>query len=99
MGSQATRLEREINSPDPTTPYWHGYCHGWASAAIREPEPVLRLDIAGRNGPVALSIGDQKGLLTLCHADDIAQQFGVRFSGEREGEDLNDIAPVYFWRV
>ncbi|MFV1966789.1 MAG: hypothetical protein ACC628_15295, partial [Pirellulaceae bacterium] len=41
------------------TPYWHGHCNGWASAAIRHPEPKKSVV---RNG-VTFSPADIKALL------------------------------------
>jgi hypothetical protein len=62
-------------------------------------EPVrLRTPRSPGGVVVPLGIGDQKGMLTACHTDDIAQHYGVRFHGE-PGEDLQDIYPDELWRV
>lgn len=46
--------------------FWWGHCNGWAAAAVLEPEP--RRPQALRE--LLFSVGDQKGLLTVCHNGD-----------------------------
>ena len=36
---RAHQWERQHNPPGNNVPEWHGYCHGWAAAAILEREP------------------------------------------------------------
>ncbi len=54
---------------DPVAPDWHGICHGWANASILES---IDFRPAAANG-VFLSVGDKKGLLAACHAEDQIQ--------------------------
>ncbi len=98
-GRRAAAWELDQNPPLPSVPEWYGYCHAWAAAAVTDKEPVSSMvaqDVAGR--PLPLGVGDQKGMLTACHTDDVAQHYGVRFQGEA-GEDPQDIYPDELWRV
>jgi hypothetical protein len=98
-GRGAARWEYERNSPGPQVPYWFGYCHAWCSAAVMDREPIrTRTVVASDVGPIALGIGDQKGMLTACHTQDIAQHYGIRYTGEPD-EDPQDIYPDELWRV
>ena len=45
---------------------WCGHCHGWAAAAILEPEPTK----PGMGGMIPFTVGDLKGLLTEAHCTD-----------------------------
>jgi hypothetical protein len=45
---------------------WCGHCHGWAAAAILEPEPTRPI----RVGMIDFTVGDLKGLLTEAHSTD-----------------------------
>jgi hypothetical protein len=45
---------------------WCGHCHGWAAAAILEPEPTRPV----RVGMIDFTISDLKGLLTEVHCTD-----------------------------
>jgi len=46
-----------------------------------------------------LSVGDQKGLLTACHTQDLANSWGDRF-GDGEGSgDPQDLRPDLLWRL
>src|SRR5207249_4616084 len=40
-------------------------------------------------------VGDQKGLLTAAHAEDLANVYGERYNGP--GDDMSDIAPDVLW--
>lgn len=98
-GHRASQREMQENPPSPTTPDWYGYCHAWSAAAVMDREPVQVRTPKSQGGMVVpLGIGDQKGMLTACHTDDIAQHYGVRFRGE-PGEDGQDIYPDELWRV
>jgi len=55
----------EINHYKPGCP-WCGHCHGWAAAAILEPEPTRPI----RVGMIDFTVGDLKGLLTEAHCTD-----------------------------
>ena len=62
---EVTRTELANHDPQEAEG-WEGYCHAWANAAILER---LNFDHAV-HGKTFLSIGDQKGILTVCHYDD-----------------------------
>ena len=78
-------------------PQWYGFCHAWAAAAVmeREPRTPVSYAAAGRS-PTDFTVGDLKGLLTACHAQDVANVYGGRNEGT--GPD-NDIAPDELWRL
>jgi len=98
-GRAAARWEHETNAPGPQVPYWFGYCHAWCSAAVMDREPIrARTVVATDVGPIVLGIGDQKGMLTACHTQDIAQHYGIRYTGGPD-EDPQDIYPDELWRV
>jgi hypothetical protein len=48
------------------TAFWWGHCNGWAAAAVLENEPNGVRNIHG----ISFEVGDQKGLLTVCHNGD-----------------------------
>jgi len=80
---------------DPSGPEWQGHCHNWAAAAVMEHEPQEYRQVRG----VTFGIGDQKGLLTAAHGNDVADSWGDRF-GDGEGtEDPADLAPDQLWRL
>jgi hypothetical protein len=54
-----------INHYKPGCP-WCGHCHGWAAAAILEPEPTSPV----RVGMIDFTVGDLKGLLAEAHYSD-----------------------------
>lgn len=63
---QATAWEL-ANHYDPTVPTWYGLCYAWASAAVTEDidfKPSVE-------GSTILYVGDKKGLITACHANDV----------------------------
>ncbi len=98
-GHRAAAWEQQENPPSMEVPEWFGYCHAWSASSILDREPTqLRLARTTDGAQVSLGIGDQKGMLTACHTDDVAQHYGVRFQGE-PGDDPNDIYPDELWRV
>ncbi|MCU0877898.1 MAG: DUF4384 domain-containing protein [Pirellulaceae bacterium] len=98
-GHRAAAWEYQKNPPGSRVPEWFGYCHAWASAAVMDREPVrLRSAWSIDRRPLYFGIGDQKGMLTACHTADIAQHYGIRYTGGA-GEDPNDIYPDQLWRV
>jgi hypothetical protein len=98
-GRGAARWEYETNAPGPQVPYWFGYCHAWCSAAVMDREPIrMRTVVATDIGQIVLGIGDQKGMLTACHTQDIAQHYGIRYTGGPD-EDPQDVYPDELWRV
>ena len=76
-------------------PKWHGYCHAWAAASVLEKEP--NEDRIERS--VALSVGDQKGLLTSCHTEDLANSWGDRFGDGEGSENPKDLRPDRVWHL
>ena len=98
-GRQAAQWELQENPPLPQVPSWFGYCHAWAASAVLDREPIRRRQLTAIDGlPMQLGIGDQKGLLTACHTDDVAQHYGVRYQGGPH-EDRQDLYPDELWRV
>jgi hypothetical protein len=98
-GLRAAVWEYQKNPPGPQVPPWFGYCHAWASASVMDREPIRMRSGWGRDGrPLYLGIGDQKGMLTACHTADIAQHYGIRYTGAAE-EDPQDIYPDQLWRI
>jgi hypothetical protein len=98
-GHGAAPWEFQTNAPGPQVPYWFGYCHAWCSAAVMDREPIRpRTVMVAGLGPVGLDIGDQKGMLTACHTEDVAQHYGIRYTGQPY-EDPQDIYPDELWRV
>jgi len=92
---KAGAWERANNPPGPNVPGWFGLCHGWAASSIVDPEPKRAI----RVGNQVLSVGDQKGLLAVCHSDDIANIYGDRFGDGIGSEDPDDIYPDELWMV
>jgi hypothetical protein len=98
-GRRAAAWEYEKNPPGLEVPPWFGYCHAWASAAVMDREPIRLRSMWGMDGrPLYLGIGDQKGMLTACHTADVAQHYGVRYTGAA-ADDFQDIYPDQLWRV
>src|SRR5215471_18274700 len=81
-----------INHYKPGCP-WCGHCHGWAAAAILEPEPTSPV----RVGMIDFTAGDLKGLLTEAHYTDAYDLIeGARdVTGVRDDE----LKAVVFHRV
>ena len=94
-GRKAAPWERTNNPPGRNVPSWVGLCHGWAAASVMEPEPKKAITA----GSHVLSIGDQKGLLAVCHDDDVVNFYGDRFGDGIGSEDPQDIAPDELWMV
>ena len=98
-GHRAAEWERDHHPPGPNVPYWHGYCHAWASAAILDAEPVTH-QVHYRNGArIYLGVADQKGLLTASHTQDLSNSWGDRYGDVRGTEDRLDLEPVMLWRL
>jgi len=94
-GQKAAAWERTNNPPGRNVPGWFGLCHGWAASSVIDSEPKKTI----RVGNQVLSVGDQKGLLSVCHSDDVANIYGDRFGDGIGSEDTNDIAPDELWMV
>jgi len=74
---------------------WFGHCHAWAASSVCEKEPRQSRQVS----QTGFGVGDQKGLLAACHAQDIANTYGDRFGDGAGSEDRNDIAPDELWRL
>src|SRR5471030_1779283 len=73
--------------PKASAAKWFGYCHAWSAASVMEAEPTAACAVTLPNGgQMVLDVGDQKGLLTLSHARDVANVFGRRYNG-KPGDD------------
>jgi hypothetical protein len=98
-GHRAASWEMQQNPPSQEVPEWFGYCHAWSASSVLDREPTRSRQARAADGAtVQLGVGDQKGMLTACHTDDVAQHYGIRFQGE-PGEDPSDIYPDELWRV
>lgn len=94
---QARAAERTQHPPGVGADWW-GYCHAWSAAAVLEPEPVAGREVVGADGSkIKLSVGDMKGLLTVCHYSDPANVYGNRFNGD-PGDDRSDPTPCVLWK-
>ncbi len=98
-GKRAANWEKQHNPPGPDVPKWHGYCHAWSAAAILETEPARESRFRLDSARLALDLGDQKGLLTACHTEDLANSWGDRFGDGRGSEDPQDMRPDLLWRL
>jgi hypothetical protein len=95
-GTQAAPQEARQH-PREGAEKWFGYCHAWSAAALTEREPRQSLSLRPNGAAtLALTVGDQKGLLTLMHAQDIANVYGQRYRGP--GDDINDVYPDVLWK-
>lgn len=94
-GASATQYERAVHPPGPNVPEWHGYCHAWSASSVLEKEPNRPKNV--RN--VRLTVGDQKGLLAVSHAQDVANHYGDRFGDGAGNEDPNDLEPCTLWEI
>ena len=98
-GRKAAVWERKHNPPGPDVPQWHGYCHAWAAASVLELEPAIRRMVRTTIARLGLEVGDQKGLLTACHTEDLANSWGDRFGDGEGSEDRQDLRPDLLWRL
>lgn len=96
-GSAAAQWEMANNPPGPSVPQWHGYCHAWAAAAVLDKEPKQAVSAAG--GRISLSVGDQKGILSAAHSQDVSNSYGDRFGDGMGSDDYYDLAPDELWRL
>jgi len=82
-----------VNHYKPGCP-WCGHCHGWAAAAILEPEPTSPV----RVGMIDFTVGDLKGLLAEAHytdAYDLVEGARDIVTGTRDDE----LKAIVFHRV
>ncbi len=98
-GHQAADWEEQHNPSGPNVPRWFGYCHAWAAASVLEGEPNKKRSYPAGEDVVALTVGDQKGLLTACHTEDLANSWGDRFGDGEGSEDPQDLSPDRLWRL
>ncbi|HUT93089.1 MAG TPA: DUF4384 domain-containing protein [Thermoguttaceae bacterium] len=100
-GANSAQWERGAHPPGPNVPQWHGYCHAWSAAAILEKEPnrPKTARASGGSRALSLSIGDQKGLFSVSHAQDVANHYGDRFGDGAGSEDPHDLEPCTLWEI
>jgi hypothetical protein len=98
-GSSAFQWEVSRNPPGANVPAWHGYCHGWAAAAVLEQEPTQGLMATARGGNISLGVADQKGWYAACHTGDAANWFGDRYGDGQGSEDPHDLRPDVLWQL
>ncbi len=99
-GASSAQWERGAHPPGPNVPQWHGYCHAWSASAVLEKEPNRPKPVAGRGSQsVTLTVGDQKGLLAVTHAQDVANHYGDRFGDGAGSEDPHDLEPCTLWEI
>jgi len=58
--------DKRLENATGYTAFWWGHCNGWAAASVLENEPTTTRTIKD----IEFEIGDQKGLLTVCHNGD-----------------------------
>jgi Transglutaminase elicitor len=93
LPSPGARSWDAINHYKPGCP-WCGHCHGWAAAAILEPEPTRPV----RVGMIDFTVGDLKGLLTEAHCTDAYDLIeGARDIVTGTGDD--QLKAIVFHRV
>jgi len=93
--SKAAAWERANNPSGPRVPQWYGYCHAWAASSITEKEPRKPIKVDGQQ----LSVGDQKGLLAVSHANDVSNSYGDRFGDGVGSESKSDLTPDHLWML
>jgi hypothetical protein len=98
-GAVAADWEATQHPAGGTVPAWHGYCHAWAASSVMEGEPQRSRLAGSPQQQVELLVGDQKGLLAVCHALDDANAYGDRYGDGEGNEDLQDLAPDLLWRL
>jgi len=97
-GKRAAEWEKTNHPPKPDVPAWHGYCHGWAASAVLEREPNRTQMIRNGRRSIPMTIADQKALLAMCHARDVANVYGTRFR-DAARDDKQDLRPDVLWRL
>jgi len=93
-GAQAGLWEKE-NHVEQSHPDWFGHCHAWSASSVSEREPQQPRAV----GQVVFGVGDQKGLLAACHAQDVSNSYGDRYGDGAGGDDPADLAPDELWRL
>ncbi|HNI59800.1 MAG TPA: hypothetical protein PKW11_07645, partial [Pseudomonadota bacterium] len=58
--------DKRLENATGYTAFWWGHCNGWAAASVLENEPTTAREVKG----ITFEVGDQKGLLTVCHNGD-----------------------------
>lgn len=89
-GKKSAEWEKKNNPAGSEVPQWFGYCHAWSASTVLENEPKQVL----QSGSQSLTVGDQKGLLAIIHADDDAEFVGTRYEA---GGDFTDVEPTALW--
>ena len=95
-GKHAAEWEKSHHPRD--VDQWYGYCHGWSASSIMEGEPTQAVSTPGDSGAIALTVGDQKGLLALCHAHDVVNSYGTRNDGQPD-HDPQGLHPDTLWQL
>ncbi len=98
-GHLAAVWEKQQNPPGPSVPQWFGYCHAWSAASVLEREPGKERVFRLASSRLGLDVGDQKGLLTACHTEDLANSWGDRFGDGEGSENPKDLRPDRLWRL
>ena len=100
-GVNSAQWEEATHPRGANVPQWHGYCHAWAASAILEKEPnrPKTARAPGGSRAMTLSIGDQKGLFAVSHAQDVANHYGDRFGDGAGSEDPHDLEPCTLWEI
>lgn len=98
-GAGAVAWEREHHPSGPATPEWFGYCHAWAASSVLEAEPTSAHMARFQQRKKRLQVGDQKGLLAVSHAMDVANSYGDRYGDGHGSDDLQDLTPDSLWRL
>ena len=93
-GRDAGAIERRLHPPEPDAPEWHGYCHAWAASTVWEAEPTEPRSVVVEGRATTLSTDDQKGLLALLHAADVAEAYGTRMDPDSPPAARDDLAPL-----
>lgn len=98
-GASAVTWEKGHHAAGDDTPDWFGYCHAWAASSVLEPEPTAGRMARFQQRTKQLPVGDQKGLLAVSHALDVANTYGDRFGDGVGSDELQDLTPDSLWRL
>jgi len=95
-GQQAAGWEDANHvSVSPPPQDWFGHCHAWSASSVSEKEPRESRTV----DQVGFGVGDLKGLLAACHAQDVANSYGSRYNAGDDEAARMDIAPDELWRL
>jgi Transglutaminase elicitor/Domain of unknown function (DUF4384) len=74
---------------------WFGHCHAWAASSVTEREPRIARHYRG----IKFGVGELKGLLAACHAQDVSNTYGDRFGDRAGSENRADLTPDHLWML